>query len=303
MKTIFIFSILLFTKVWLFAQETPFVSNSNFQFEKFDKSRIDVGTLYIYEYSNNEKNFEPSSMEYFYIKTLSNVENIGVDIGVDKEDTLNLLETFFKYKLNWDYMMLEQQEYISLKNENDIPIGYAFKIKRSIDFKRKTFDDSTYGREKNGFQHFHKIWKFESIPTYFYRYTYLVPLWFALRFYPLNKKMITVNSMTGNYNIKFEIKYEGKEKVKVPFGKVLSYKFELIPKLSFFMKIFSSPKKAFIWLSAENNYRYMVKYRNNNKVDNNPSIEYQLVERKKMTPEEWEQFKEKHGAKDTNFTN
>jgi hypothetical protein len=73
------------------------------------------------------------------------------------------------------------------------------------------------------------------------------------------------------------------------------------------MKLFHSPKKAFIWLTSEDDYRYMVKYRNNNERSSfTQSMEYRLAERKKMTPEEWEQFKEKNGAKvkeAANFTN
>jgi len=279
MKRFIIFNILLFTEVWLFAQELPF--------EKFDKNRMDVGTLYVYELSTNEKNFKPSYKEYFYIKTLNDIENIGIEI----KDTLNLPETFFKYKLNWDYMMLEQQEYISLKNENDIRIGYAFRIKRSIDFKRKTLESSTYGREKDGFQQFNKIYKFASIPTYFYRYTYLVPLWFTLRFYPFDKKNIVVNHNHSGYDTEFVIEYMGKEEVVLPYGRILCHKFELVYQMSFIMKFIYKPQKAWIWLTSEDKNRYMVKYRNNNEVDYNPSIEYRLVERKKMTIEEWGYFK------------
>ena len=292
-KLIILIVIALTTTIELFAQAIPFVSNPNFPFEKFDKNRIDIGTLYVYEYSENKEDFEPSYKEYLYIKTLKDIEIMSID-------TKNLPD-ITNYTLNWNYMMLEKEYYKSFENKNDIKIHQAYKINVSIDFTKKTLKNNTYGREKDGFQNFNSMWKFEKIPTYFYQYTALMPLWFTLRFYPLEKEKITVNSLTNNYNVDFDIKYEGKEEVEVPFGKVLSYKFELIPKLSFFMKIFSSPKKAFIWLSAENNYRYMVKYRNNNERSTfTQSMEYRLAERKKMTLEEWEQFKEKHGAKDTN---
>ena len=283
-KLIILIVVTLFTTSGLFAQKTPF--------EKFDKNRIDVGTLYVYEYSDNEKGFEPSTKEYLYIKTLNDIETMDIDT----EDTLELPD-IVNYTLNWNYMMLEKIHFKTLKNKKNLKNGYSFESTQSIDFLKKIFKDDTYGKEKNELQHFHNIFKLESIPTYFYGYTDLMPLWFALRFYPLNKKMITVNSNTRGYNTKFEIKYEGKEKVKVPFGKILSYKFELVPKLSFLMKLFHSPKKAFIWLSAKSNYRYMVKYKNDNAQDSEtPLIEYRLIKREKMTSEEWEQFKKKHIA-------
>ncbi len=286
-KLIILIVIALSTTSVLFAQKIPF--------EKFDKSRIDVGTLYVYEYSRNKKDFEPSSKVYLYIKTLNDMEIMWVPI----KDTLST--HIDKSTMNWDYMMLEGSEWQYLGDKNKMKSNTTLKAETSIDFSKKTFKYRGTNKVKDGLKEYNFFYKFNSIPSYFYQDTELLPLWFALRFYPLNKKMITVNSNTNGYNVKFEIKYEGKEKVKVPFGKVLSYKFELIPKLSFFIKLFHSPKKAFIWLSAENNYRYMVKYRNNNERSTfTQSLEYRLAERKKMTLKEWEQFKEKHGAKDTN---
>ena len=274
----------------LFAQKTPF--------EKFNKNRIDVGTLYIYEYSRNKKDFVPVSKRYIYIKTLNNIEDFIIPI---KDTTDTWLE---RIKINWDYMMLDKRSWVNLKDKDSMGVGASLEGHENIDLIKKTLNFVNTQKFKEGFKKKYYTNKFKSIPSYFYSSTDLLPLWFALRFYPLNKKIITVNSMTNGYNTKFEIKYEGKEEVDVPYGKILSYKFELIPKLSFFMKIFSSSKKAFIWLSAENNYRYMVKYRNNNEQNTFiQSIEYRLAERRKMTPEEWEKFKEMHRPKDTNSTN
>ncbi len=290
-KLIILIIIVLSTTSILFAQKTPF--------EKFDSSKIDVGTMYVYEYSTNKENFQPSAKQYLYIKTLNDIE-----VMVVYRDTLELPD-ILKYTLNWDYMMLEKYYYKYTGTKNELPLTGFYKMNSNIDFQKKILESKNFGKAKNGrFAYDNSTHKLESIPTYFYQMTNLMPLWFALRFYPLNKKMITVNSMSSSgYNTKLEIKYEGKEKVKVPFGNVLCYKFELIPKLSFLMKLFYSPKKAFIWLTSEDSSRYMVKYRNNNAQYIIPSMEYRLAERKKMTPEEWEKFKEKHGAKDTNSTN
>ena len=280
----------LITATGLFAQKIPF--------EKFDKSKIDVGTLYVYEYSSNAEGFNPTSKQYLYIKSLTDINIIWIPFKSKKATSSE------KYKMNWNYMMFEMSEYISLRNKKDIALGSTYKVVEKIDFKKKIQKYHGFNLTENGFDEKNFVWEFENFPTYFYYQTDLLPLWFTLRFYPFDQEKITVNHNREGYDTELEIKYEGKEKVDVPYGKVLCYKFELIPKLSFFMKIFHSPKKAWIWLSAESNYRYMVKYRNNNERSTfTQSMEYRLAERKKMTLEEWEQFKEKHGAKDTNFTN
>jgi hypothetical protein len=219
-KLIILIVVTLFTTSGLFAQKTPF--------EKFDKNRIDIGTMYVYEYSTNEKGFKPSDKAFFYVKTLNEIEVIWTSVN---EDTLEYSE---KFKMNWDYMMFENFNWYWRLQIPTKALGYE---KYSIDFTKKIIRDKdkekSQAKNSSGFKMRNLIWKFKSIPTYFYIHTDLQPLWFALRFYPFNKKMIIVNSVTNGYNIKLEIKYEGKEKVKVPFGKVLCYKFELIPKLSF----------------------------------------------------------------------
>ncbi|HED37937.1 MAG TPA: DUF3108 domain-containing protein [Ignavibacteria bacterium] len=291
-KLIILIVILLSTTSILFAQKTPF--------EKFDKSRIDVGTMYVYEYSKNKEDFEPSSKEYLYIKTLNDIEIMWFSI----KDTISTLTLLEKYKMNWDYMMFERSEWQGFINKNKMVNNTTLEAKGNINFVKKELKYNGINKVKDRFKKWSFVSKFESIPTYFYRLTDLMPLWFALRFYPLGKEKITVNSLTGGYNVNMDVKYEGKEEVEVPFGKVLSYKFELVPQLSFFMKLFHSPKKVFIWLTSEDSSRYMVKYRNNNERSTfTQSMEYRLAERKKMTLEEWEQFKEKHIAKDTNSTN
>ncbi len=300
-KLIIISAILLFVKIGLFAQKTPLVNNPDFPFEKFDKNRIDVGTLYVYEYSRNSENFEPSNKVYYYLKTLNEIECFWISLNKKKSTHYN------RFEMNWDKMMLESSTYMTFKDKNDLVSGESLKNNININYSKKILQINLTNRVEEGFKEYNYNWEFNSIPTYFYTITSLTPLWFTLRFYPIRKENITVNSNANDHNIEFKIKYEGKEKVKVPFGEVLCYKFEIVPQLSFFMKLFHSPKKAFIWLTSEDDHRNMVKYRNNNEKNSfEQSMEYRLAERKKMTPEEWEQFKVKNGAKvkeATNFMN
>ncbi len=269
--------------VSLFAQEIPFV---------FDKNRIDVGTVYGYELSANkeESNFEPTDKEYFYLKTLNEIEVLWIPIDSTKATDWE------RYKMNWKYMMFENRESLSLENENElrkIEGVYDLKATINIDFSRRTISRHYKQLKKGKIVEWGDMHRFKSIPTYFYRTTELVPLWFVLRFYPLGKKEVSVNQYMGGLNSKLDIKYLGKEKVEVPFGKILCYKFELVPKMSFAMKMIFKPKKAWIWLTSEDERRYMVKYRNNNwRATFYPNMEYRLFDIKKMTSEEWGEFKQ-----------
>lgn len=137
-----------------------------------------------------------------------------------------------------------------------------------------------------------------KLPTYFYRITDLLELWFVLRFYPIDKKEITVNHNADGYNSELVVKYMGKEEVEVPYGKIKCNKFELTPNVNLFIKLFTKPKNAYIWLTSEDDTRYMVKYRNeNNKNTFTRSMEYRLAEVKKMSIEEWEEFKQRSVSK------
>jgi len=266
----------------LFAQTIPF--------EKFDSTKIDVGTMYVYEYSSNKENFVPNAKKYFYVKSLNKIEVMTVFT----KDTLELPD-IFKYKLNWDYMMLEKSSFKYVGNKSEIGINFIYKSNENIDFQRKIFMSKSLGGSNDGLKEYVVKQNFESIPTYFYQYTDLMPLWFSLRFYPLDKEKITVNSLTSNYNTEVDIEYKGEEVVNVPYGKVLCRKFELIPQLSFFMKLFSSPKKVFIWLSSEAKNKFMVKYKNNNPQNTIiQSMEYRLRKIDEITIEEWEELKTKN---------
>lgn len=263
----------------IFAQDMPFV---------FDKNKIDIGTMYIYEYSTNNEGFEPNYKAYLYIKTLTDIELIWVAITSTKATTLE------KYTINWNYMMLERMEYLSLKDKDKIVVNETFKGITVVDYSKEIMRSNWTDRREDGFKDINLIYKFSRIPTYFYRLTDLLELWFVLRFFPDNKKEISVNHNTEGYNTDLIIKYMGKEEVNVPYGKVLCNKFELLPKVNLFMRILTKPKNAYIWLASEDDTRYMVKYRNDNlRSTFIRSMEYRLAEVNKITQQEWENIKEK----------
>lgn len=284
MKKLLVITFVISVVSMSYAQSIPF--------EKFDRDRIDVGTLYTYYYSRNGEGSAPDSRRYIYVKKPNDFEMFIIPLG----DTVGTwLE---EMSINWNYMTLDKRSWKNLENKDSLGIGASLEGDETVDFGDKTLHGVNTQKFKDGFKKIYFAYKFESIPSYFYSSTDLLPLCFALRFYPLNKEAIDVNNVTNGYNTKFEIKYEGKERVNVPFGNVLCYKFELVPQLSFFMRLFHSPKKAFIWLTAEDNSMYLVKYLNDNEQNTFVrSLEYRLVKRTKMSIREWEAFKEKHGVK------
>jgi len=232
--------------------------------------------------------------ECFYLKTLNDIETLTIPIKGTKA-------TYFeKFKINWNYMMFEKMERLSLKSEDElqeIKGAHTLKATINIDFSKRIKRRNVKNIEKGEIEEWDDIYGFESIPTYFYQETNLLPLWFALRFYPLEKEKVTVNHHVGRFNTDFDVKYVGKEEIEVPYGKVLCHKFDLVPQMSFVMKAIFQPEKAWIWLTSEDETRYMVKYRNNNvRSTFTRTMEYRLAEINKMTPEEWEEFKERCGA-------
>lgn len=263
----------------LFAQDIPFI---------FNKDKIDIGTLYVYEYSQNKEIFEAYKKIYIYIKTLDEIEEVAVPVNVAKATFLQ------KYKINWNYMMLEKMEYWLLKDKEEIEINDALKSICEVDYSKKIMRANFTAKRKEGIKDLTIIAKLKSIPTYFYHLTDLLDLWFSLRFYPDGRKEISINHNTAGYNNEIIIKYMGKEEVEVPYGKIKCNKFELTTKLNPIMRILSKTKNAHIWLASEDDTRYMVKYRNDNlRSTFIRSMEYRLAEVNKITQQEWENIKEK----------
>ena len=289
MKKYLLASIIIICIVIIFfITKSPVVEITSSPFTKFDSTKIDVGTMYEYYYSCSSQSVLPTDVNYIYIKKLNDIELLDIDL----KDTLDL-PYINKYVLNWKYMMLKQFRYKYIGNIKDLPLHYADSIDFSVDFQKKLCVSLDYGKEKNGLQNFNHRYKLESLPSYFYDYTDLMDLWFALRFYPFNKEMINVYIMHDGYNVKFDIKYDGKEEVEVPFGNVMCYKFELVPNLSFFMGLFHQPKKAYIWLTSEDSKLYMVKYINYNDQSSLVHyIEYGLKRIEKVSAKKWKEFKE-----------
>lgn len=270
----------------LSAQDMPFV---------FDEKKINVGSMYVYEYSrNNIENFVLSQKYYLYFKTRNIYEIIQINI---KEDQKAIPFIFEIKKMNWNLMMIEESERITLRSDNELQIGYSKKSTIKFD-PIKGITQYTYLRKtKNGFEEEKEIYKPCDLPTYYYQNDDLLSLCLALRFYPFEKEKITVNHKFVGHCTKVDIMYLGNEEIEVPYGKKLCHKYELVPQMNFLLKIFYSPEKVYIWLASDDVTQYLVRYKNNNAQSTfTSSLEYRLAEVKKMSLEEWEKFKEEHGV-------
>ncbi len=191
-------------------------------------------------------------------------------------------------------MMLESSKFKNFRDEQDIPKGGTIKSSQNVDFSTMTI----YNRSLNKGEIFNRVYKFNKVPTYFYLLDELIPLWFALRFYPFDREEVVVNHNAKGYDMPLEIRYMGKERVRVGDKDVLCHKFRLRFKVGLLLSLIQKPKDAYIWLTAEDETRYMVRYINDNRQSSFfQSMEYRLVEVRRMSLEEWERFKVKIGIR------
>jgi hypothetical protein len=198
-------------------------------------------------------------------------------------------------------MMLEKFEMKSFMDWDKWLVGTHILRSMIVDFSRKMVYTKGAGRGKEGFYEDAESWRIEKVPTYFYGIDDLASLWFVLRFYPFDRDRVTVyHQGSGNYTVPFDIVYRGLEEVDVPYGRVLCHKFELVPRLSWILRLIFKPRSAYIWLTSEDESMYMVRYRNDNRRSKFApfGIEYRLVDVKEMAIEEWEKFKQRIKFKD-----
>lgn len=141
-KLIYLSTIALGLVNSLFAQDMPFV---------FDKNKIDVGTMYFYEYSRNTEVFEPVSKIYLYVKTLDEIEVVTVSLKTMKPSLLQ------KYKLNWNYMMLERMEFLSLKDKDKLVVNETFKSVMEVDYSKKIIKLNGTNKQEDGFKEFNTV--------------------------------------------------------------------------------------------------------------------------------------------------
>lgn len=245
----------------------------------FDLDKIDEGNLYVYQMSANPEQFELRERYYYYLKSVTenylDVECIRATRGV-----------YNTYKLNWDYMMLEEHTW-EILDQADLTDGDTKSMENHTDFINQVVESEFTNKEEEGFKTYYFVTNYELTPTFEYSSMHL-DFWTAMRFYPYNESKITVGMIEGEEYLETDVIYQGEEVVEVPFGSVKAHKFELRGR-GLLARLFG--KRAWLWLTAEDERNYMVKYRNENQRGNLPIVEMRLEKIEKRSLDEWEEFK------------
>lgn len=251
------------------AQETPF---------NYDPAKIEPGTMYVYEHFTSSEQVKPEGERYYFIKSATNnkVQIEGLEIGQNKIHRTS-------YTLNMKYMMIESFSFQSLQEKESLPVDSTWRLSFSNDFQRGTAYATFENKYEDGIKAVEETYDTKNIPTFFY-YFRNVAFWTAMRFYPYPEKRMDVWNYTGKSLNGVKVEYQGEKTVEVLGEKILSHKFEMSSK-GILSWLFG--KKAWVWISAENNKQYMVRYKNNNATGNWPMLEYRLSEVKKISGEEW----------------
>ena len=254
--------------------ENPFV---------FDPNKLDTGNVYLYYFSGNPEEFEPRTLVYYYYKALSgpylDIEEAFVRVNREKSEYL------CTYRINLDQMMLERSTFQYLLDKSSISPNTTYQAETTVDFAKKRLTYDVLNRTEKGFQRYYKTVKYKIIPTFSYG-TYHVDGWTVMRFYPYPEKRIQVGEINSSlFYVDADVEYLGRETVEVPYGKIDCHKFEITGR-GLLARLYG--KKAWVWMSAEDERNYMVKYRNDNpRSAFEPVVEMRLVDIRKMTPEEW----------------
>ena len=279
-KLAFGFSLLLIISLGVTANtppENPFV---------FAPAKLDIGNVYLYHLSGNPKEFELDRLVYYYYKALSgpclDIEEAMVRLNQEKSEYRNT------YRINLDQMMLERSIFQYLLDKNSLSPNMTYQGETTVDFTKKRMKFDYLNRTEKRFQRYYKTVKYKIIPTFSYS-TYHVDGWTVMRFYPYPEKRIRVGEINSSlFYVDADVEYLGRETVEVPYGKIDCHKFEITGR-GLLARLYG--KKAWIWMSAEDDRNYMVKYRNDNPRSTFlPVVEMRLADIKKMTPEEWKEL-------------
>lgn len=263
--------ILLTISISVTAQQTPF---------EYDSDKIEPGTMYVYQFSTNPDKFEAKQTKKVYFKH-SNKKYLEIESLRSKNKDPEYAD-YTTYKLNWNYMMLESFSYQFL-GPKEISFGHSWQANARTDFQEQKQQLTNVKLTKGGKEVKKYTKKFDHFPTFFY-ITLHVDAWTTMRFYPYPKEKITAWNYTGNKLTQVKIKHQGEEIIEVPKGKLRTHKFKITGK-GVLAWLFG--KKAWLWLSAEDERNYMVKYVNNNDRGNKPRVEFRLSEVKKVSEKEW----------------
>ena len=250
----------------------------------FDPGKIDQGNLYVYQLSANPEQFELRSRYYYYLESVT--ENY-----LDVECIMNSRKRgiYTTYRLNWNYMMLERSTW-EVFDPTLLTDHTTKTLETRTDFINQVVAVEFTNKVEEGFKDFYSVTNYDLNPTFDYRLMHF-DFWTVMRFYPFSESKITVGFIIDGRYVETEIIYQGIEVVEVPYGSVKAYKFELRGR-GLLARLFG--KRGWLWLTAEDERNYMVKYRNENKRGNLPIVDMRLEKIEAMSSDKWEDFKGQH---------
>lgn len=257
----------------------------------YEPDKLEPGTMYRYELFTSENASRPARKLFYYIKSSENKATTIKVLNIEFYDqgTATYLNT---YEMNWKRMMLESASWQYIGNEANLPVGDVLRMDSRFDFERKSVNWNSKALAEEGFDRKSVSTKFQ-IPTFFY-FSNHVDGWTAMRFYPYPKNSIKVHISTSFHVNRAKIQHRGKKKVEVPAGEILCHKFEM---KGTGMLAWLFGKKAWLWMSAEDDRNYMVRYKNNNEWGHMAMMDLRLTGVKKISPEEWREKIDKWSAK------
>ncbi len=247
----------------------------------FDQEKIDQGNLYVYQLSGNPEQFELRERFHFYFKSVT--ENY-LDVECIRGNLYNT------YRLNWQHMMSERFTWERF-DETTVTDGSTKTADIRTDFINQVVEIEYTNKVEEGFKDFYSVTNYELTPTFDYRLMHF-DFWTVMRFYPFSESKIKVGFIIEGRYVETDIIYQGIEVVEVPYGSVKAHKFELKGR-GLLARLFG--KQGWLWLTAEDERNYMVKYRNENRRSSSlPIVDMRLEKIEKMGSDEWEDFKGQH---------
>jgi hypothetical protein len=247
----------------------------------YSESRLDPGHLYVYDYSENPSTFTPKALakEYLYISSPTTFERVTVSASGAITNT---------YTMNWRYMMFESCDGAAFFPPDFKPYPNAFygvEWHARRDFSRRIL--TTAGRRlENGDTSrtvpYSSTSRINFIPEFSANGVMPPDLIMALRFVP-EAGVKGIHVVRGTYGSEADVIPQETETIDYNAASYPCRKYALIP-TGVMGSLFG--KKAYAWLAADAEVRYIVKLR-----DENQFYEVMLSQRIALDRSGWDAMK------------
>ena len=263
----------------------------------YNPAQMDVGYLYEYHGSYNNRHFTAgTSKQFFYLTASDTLETVDFS---DDDPLIRGILSYSRQIMDWRfYMMKEIVSESFLTKQVKFAKNAGSSVKVTV---RKNYDTGEsyrdaymiYGSQPETLkkpEHENETWRIELDKLKeqaIFRFSNDIPASFFMvsRFFNPDVKKALLPVAHANYQTNAFCIYEKKETLSYNGQQWNCLKFRMEP-AGLMSRILG--KKLFFWLEADSGYYYLVRFRN----ENTPFHEYQLVRRTAMKLEEWEAFKQ-----------